>query len=48
MDRIGNYINKIELSDIRCINNNLVIHLSILFKSMYGLIILDDETKRYI
>tara|TARA_B110001469_G_C9647729_1_gene328445 strand:+ start:2999 stop:3580 length:582 start_codon:yes stop_codon:yes gene_type:complete len=42
-------LKKIELSDIICINNNnLVLHLSILFKSMYGLIIMDDETKRYI
>jgi hypothetical protein len=42
-------LKKIELSNIMCINSDgLLINLSVLFKSIYGLIILDDETKRYI
>lgn len=44
-----NKIKKMEFSDISCINcDGLVINLSVLFKSIYGLIILDEETKRYI
>ena len=42
-------LKKMKLSDIRCINSDgLLINVSVLFKSIYGLIILDDETKRYI
>ena len=42
-------INNLEFSNIKCINNNeLLINISVLFKSMYGLITLEDETKRYI
>jgi hypothetical protein len=42
-------LNKIDLRNIRCINcDGIIINLSVLFKSLYGLIILDDETKRYI
>ena len=42
-------LTRMELGYIRCINNkDLIVNLSILFKSIYGLIILDNETKRYI